>query len=71
MERGKNSFKRKFKINGSGLSENRTTLLEVSCAPNFHSPFHLHQGEARNVPFGSAFIMNVHWMHIQSLGSWP
>jgi hypothetical protein len=24
-----------------------------------------------NVPFGSVFIMNVHWMHIQSLGSWP
>lgn len=56
----KNNFKRKFMINGPGLSENRTTLLEVSCAPNFHSPFLLHQGEAMNVPFGSVFIMNVH-----------
>lgn len=39
--------------------------------PNFHSAIHLHQGATMNVPFGSEFIMNVQWRHIQNLVTSP
>ena len=64
-------FPRKFKIHWTGMSANRTALLEVSYALKLSFSHSFTSRAIMNVPFCSAFIMNVQWMHIQYPGSSP
>lgn len=72
MESGKTSFARKLKNPWSAPSVNRTASVGGElCPKTFIQRFIYKQEATMNVPFGSAFIMNVQQTHIQTLGISP
>lgn len=67
MDRGKSGFSRKFKNRWFRYCcEQDCSLGGELCPKTFIQWFIYKQEAAMNVPFGSAFIMNVQQTHIQT-----